>query len=317
MKIIYILIIVICSIGKTHSQQLTVFDTKADKLPYIHAKLFAKDNQGHLLHNLTPSDISVTENGIKRNVISVSCPPEGEYSKLSSVLSIDISQSMDNGEPVANIDIAKAAARRWITTFPADGSECALTSYSSASYLNTDFTTDKPKLTGLVNNLHSDNGTNYNAAFLDGPGAALSVIRRAKYKRVVVFITDGRGYGNDQEIIRLAKDLNTRIFCVGIKFVLPDIIKKIAEKTNGVWFEQVNSVEEIEKIYDHILNLSLSYEPCELVWETDVHCLSNRTAEVAINNPSVQTKVNYKVEGINLPKIKLSTSSVRFSDVPP
>lgn len=317
MKIIYILIIVICSFGTTHSQQLTVFDTKADKLPYIHTKLFAKDNQGHLIHNLTQSDISVTENGIKRNVISISCPPEGMYSKLSSVLSIDISQSMDNGEPVPNIDIAKAAARRWVATFPTDGSECALTSYSSASYLNTDFTTDKNKLTGLVNNLHSDNGTNYNAAFLDGPGAALTVISRAKYKRVVVFITDGRGYGNDQEIIRLAKDLNTRIFCVGIKFALPEIIKKIAEKTNGIWFEQVNSVEEIEQIYDHILNLSLEYEPCELVWETDVHCLHSRTADIVINNPSIQKKVSYTVEGINLPKVKLSTSSVRFSDIPP
>ncbi len=89
------------------AQKLTVFGAKSTNFPAVQAAVYAADAQGNRLNNLTPANVTVTENGAPRRILSITCPPDGTPARISSVLVVDISGSM-NGQ---NMVIAKAAAR--------------------------------------------------------------------------------------------------------------------------------------------------------------------------------------------------------------
>ncbi len=317
MKIfITLLLLAICQVN-LHAQSLITFGVNSDKLPRIKTYFYAKDAQGNLLTNLTPATMTVTENGIPRKIVSISCPPAVVPAKISSVLTIDISGSMAHGTPSINMDIAKAAGRKWISLLPDDSSECALTSFDCDSYLNQDFTTDKSRLNGLLNSLKPNGCTNYDAAFIYGAGAALAVAKRAKFKKVIVFLTDGKGSGDIQLIQQQAQAINAEIYCVGVNLALSEQIKYLAEQTHGAWFENISTPEKIEEIYERIFELARSSPPCELVWETDIACLTERTATISVNSPILQSTVEYSVSEIKLPKVTFSPSSVKFTNISP
>ncbi|MBI3258738.1 MAG: VWA domain-containing protein [Ignavibacteriae bacterium] len=317
MKVIYAFIIVVFSFSKTQSQSLSVYAGNSGNFPLIKTFFYAKDAQGKQLVNLNETNISIKENGVLRKVVKVSCPPEGSPVILSSVLVMDISSSMKGGIPSKNIDIAKAAALTWIKELPSDGSECAVTSFDNKSYLNQDFTTDKQRLTDAVNLLSPSGGTNYDAGFIIGPCAALNIIKRAKYKHVIIFLTDGEGFVDQNRTLLEAASTNAEIYCVGVNLKLPSSLKNIAEVTKGAWFENANSPEKIEEIYRLILKLAQALPPCELIWETGISCEVNRQADILVDTPILETKFDYSVDEINLPKVKLSSTSVRFTDITP
>ncbi len=317
MRKLIVIIIVLIGCVKMQAQSIIVFNENNDKFPVVKASFYAKDRQNKLLGNLNPSNFQVVENGIPRRVISVTCPKDVTPSKISSVLVMDVTASMSNGSIYTNMDIAKSAAKRWIASLPINDSECAVTSFDNDSYLNQDFTSHKQRLIDAVNALQPGGSTNYNAGFITGVGAALSVVKRAKHKRVIVFLTDGQGAANEQEILLQATNENTQIYCIGINVVLPVVLKNIAKKTNGDWFENISSPVKIEEIYERILQTALVSETCELEWETDFSCSQKRTAEITVGSQALQTKFDYSITDINVPKITLSSFSEQFEDISP
>lgn len=317
MRKFIIIIIVLIGCIKMHGQSIIVFNENNDKFPAIKASFYAKDKQNKLLGNLNPSNLRVVENGIPRKVVSVTCPTDVTPSKISSVLVMDVTASMSNGSIYTNMDIAKSAAKRWIASLPINDSECAITSFDNDSYLNQDFTSHKQRLTDAVNALQPGGGTNYDAGFIKGVGAALSIVKRAKHKRIIVFLTDGQGVANEQEIILQAANENTQIYCIGVNVALPAVLKNIAKKTNGEWFENISSRVKIEEVYERILQTVLLSKPCELVWETDFSCQQKRTAEIIVSSQTLQTKFEYSITDINIPKISLSSFSEQFEDISP
>jgi WD40 repeat protein/uncharacterized protein YegL len=313
MKYCLYIIVALLIFSNSTAQKLTVFGTNSTNYPAVQAAVYAADAQGNRLNNLTPANVTVTENGAPRRILSITCPPDGTPARISAVLVVDISGSM-NGQ---NMVIAKAAARSWIKDFPKDGSECAVTSFDNSSYINQDFTTDRTKLNDAVTALTPNGGTNYNAGFINGAGAAFEVLQRAKHKRVVVFLTDGQGTITEQDVLDKANAVNAVVYCVGVNLKLPDALKNIAEQTRGGWFENVNSEASIEEVYSRILGLAVSGPPCEITWETNVSCLATRTATISCPSLPAQATTEYTVLPLNLPNVQLSTFSARFPDIPP
>jgi WD40 repeat protein len=316
MKTIIISLLCLFSFVASHSQTFSVFGANSTNFPNIQALFYANNAQGQRINNLNPASFTISENGVQRKVISVSCPPDATPAKISSVLVIDVSGSMAGGGLVKNMELAKNAARSWIKQLPSDGSECAITSFDTYGYLNQDFTNDKKRLIDAVDALHPAGGTNYNAGFI-APNASLDLLQRAKYKRILVFLTDGQGTISEQDVLTKAKAVNAVVYCVGVNLSLPDALKNIAEQTKGAWFENVGSTESIESIYSRILELAVSGSPCELVWETNLACSQLRQSDITINSPSMQGKVEYVVPAKYLPSISFSKLSARFPDVPP
>ena len=56
------------------TQSLTVYAIDTSAFPFIKAKFIAFDNNGKQVINISPSDFTVTENSLPRNVLNVTCP---------------------------------------------------------------------------------------------------------------------------------------------------------------------------------------------------------------------------------------------------
>ncbi len=302
-----------------HAQRLTVSTIDSSEFPTMRARIYAVDASGKLISGLTTSDITVTENGVPRPVASINCPTPPRPEAISSVLTIDVSGSMQSpgtAAGTANIELARAAARAWIDALPAS-SECAISSFDDAGLINQDFTTDHARLAEATMALKPSGGTNYNAGLISSPAGGITIALGGRNRRVVVFLTDGRGDGNEDAIVTAAAKGNVTVFCVTLGMPAPPELKRIAQRTGGECYENVTSVDEARGIYQAILYRSLGGEPCTIEWASEPSCSIDRTATIAVPARSIATSVSYTAPRESIPQLTLSPAALAFGVVAP
>jgi VWFA-related protein len=313
-KLLYLFLVFLCYEGL--AQSLSVFDVDATSFPTVKAKFFAFDASGNPITNLSPSDFEVKENGQTRNVTFVSCPPAKPPQALSSVLVIDVSGSM-GWAPQYNINLAKEAARAWVEGLPLGKSECAITSFDHMNYMVQDFTTDRAKLLAGITGLQAQGGTNYDAAMLNPPAGGLLITKNGKYKRVIVFLTDGMPNFEPQtaRIIQEARQQNATIYGVTLNMPCPQNIKDMTTQTGGQWFENVTTVEEARRIYLQILQTAQGGDPCEIHWQSDIPCTSGNTqVEITLLQNGTKATTSYQVPSNAIARLEFTPPSVRFNN---
>jgi VWFA-related protein len=314
-QIITALLLIFLAVNNVTGQSLSVFDVNTEDYPTIKAKFYAFDVSGNQITNLTESDFQITENGERRTVTYVSCPPSQPPLALSSVLTIDVSGSMAG----ARIGYAKAAATAWVNALPLGKSECAISSFHTANFFVQDFTTDINKLLSKINGLSAGGGTNYEAGFIDPKAGGLLVAEPGKYKKVLVFLSDGGpNFPPDEaKIIKKAQEDSVTVFCVTLGMKCPQCLKNISNSTGGQWFENITTKEQAEEVYRKILQQAQGGEPCDIEWLSE-GCDLIRTAEIQIPAYSLSTQVTYAVPLSELPHLEISPSlSIRFGEVMP
>ncbi|HLP27064.1 MAG TPA: choice-of-anchor D domain-containing protein [Candidatus Didemnitutus sp.] len=241
------------------------------------AKFYAFDAAGNQ-QQPSVGALSLTENGQPRTITSVTCPPQQPPKALSVVLVIDVSGSMGSGYgSVPNIELAKAAARAWVNGLPLGKSECAISTFDGANYMNHDFTTDKNELMNAIFPLRPGGGTDYDAALINPMAGGLIVSKRGVHQKVIVFLTDGQGGGNENAIVAEANSQNCIVYCVTLGMFAPDILKNIAKRTWGQTYESVTIVEEAEAVYKGILQIAQGSSPCDITWTSGVSCIVGNT----------------------------------------
>lgn len=302
----------LCSYG----QNLSVFDADTTDYPVIKAKFFLRDQDGKQVVNLTPADFRVTEKGVNKTVLSVSCPNQEYSDSISSVLTIDISSSMLSGGP--RISLAKTAALEWVNSLPAIYSECGLTSFNHLSYLNMDITRKLQDLKNAINALTPSGGTNYNDAFLDPLTGSISVAKKGLNRRVIVFLTDGVPSipTKTDEIIALANANEISIYCVSLGMPMPASLKQISSQTGGKYFENLTNLQQILNAYSNILMMSLGYFPCEITWLSDDCSLEKRTATISVPSLNLSVDIEYIPSESGMKHLDLlPTKSISFGCV--
>lgn len=313
-KLQIIILITLLSGAMASAQSLSVFDVNIDDYPVIKAKFFALDANDSTITNLTESDFKVYEDGIERDVILVSCPQPEPPKALSAVLTIDVSGSMAG----QRIGFAKAAAIEWVNALIGK-SECAISSFNTVNFFVQDFTTDKNKLKAKINGLGAGGGTNYEAGFIDTKAGGLLVAEPGKYKKVLVFLSDGGpNFPPDEaKIIQKAQKDSVTIFCVTLGMKCPQCLKNFADSTGGLWFENITTEEQAKEIYRNILLRAQGGEPCEIHWLSE-GCPVNRTANIQIPNYSLSTDVSYTTPVSELPHLEITPGlSMRFGNIEP
>jgi VWFA-related protein len=263
-----------------NSQSFSVFDIDTTNFPIMSAKFYAFDKDGNQLKDFQTTDFEITENEEPRTVLSVTCPPDKPPVAISSVLTIDVSGSMTGN----NQDMAEAAATAWINALPLGQSECCITTFDTRNSFLQDFTKDRNKLLNAINNLHSNGGTSFDAGFINPVAGGMLAAKNGKYKRVLVFMTDGFGSGNESEIINQANANDVTVFCVTLGYKCPDLLKNIANQTGGKWFENVTTTKEAEDVYRNILSMSQNLEPCTIEWESNLNCIRNQINLYILSN---------------------------------
>ena len=317
MKRIWILIIFIFNLSIADAQKLSLFRIDKDKFPVVSADIFVSDKSGKLIKGLNAGDISVYENGKKRKILSLDCPSDNEPIAISSVLTFDISGSMNSGAP--NIELVKAAGRIWVNTMPLGKSECGITVFNQYSFISLDFTTDKDLLLKTIDNFRPRGGTDYNEAFLNELTGNISLAKKGKAKRIIVFLTDGvsNTETKEAEIIQKAKENNITIFCIAVGMNIPMSLKNISQNTGGIWFEKVANPEEIEAIYLKLLEKSQGGRPCELTWESEIDCDSIRNVEISMKDQNISANSTYNLGFEFIPMLEINPQWFSFGVVQP
>jgi len=294
----------------TFGQGINIFDIDTTNYPTIKAKFYAYDKDGNQARP-SASELSITEDGVPRTITGVSCPASKPPIALSSVLVIDVSGSMKN----SNINLAKVAATTWVNALPLGKSECAISSFDHSNYLNQDFTKDKTKLLAAINNLQANGGTDYDMAFLNPIAGGLLVSKKGKNKKVLVMLTDGQAPSpQTQAIINEANNQNCVIFCVALGMPAPQPLKDIANQTGGQYFENVTSVQEAEEVYRKILQSAQGGGPCDITWESDAQCLTERV-NVQLTWNTVNSNSSYKQPTKAVASLKISPSFISFGKI--
>jgi outer membrane protein OmpA-like peptidoglycan-associated protein len=305
------------------AQSLTVYDVNASAFPLMRAKFFALDANGNPLSDIAAQDFLIRENGTPRLVTTANCGAGVPTKSLSVVLTIDVSGSMGESAAgsgnVSNLTLAQTAARAWIQAMPDGEVECAITSYDNNNYLNQDFTHDRKRLVKAINDLKPQGGTDYDMGLTKPVAGGLVVAQNAKYSRkIVVFLTDGQGGGNEDEIVQMAKLDNVAIYCVTLGMPAPDNLRNIARRTGGEVFENVTSVQQAEQIYRILLQLALGNKPCEIAWLSEKTCnVSRMNTTVALLSRGVSTTLDYEVPSKAVTALEFSSENITFGAVEP
>lgn len=314
------------------AQSFTVFSPESAYFPLIKAKFYALGKDGRPLTELKAEDFTVREGGVERDVESVIFPKENDFVPVSAVLTVDVSGSMTMD---GRIFLAQEAARDWVNTIALDVSECAISSFDDNSYVNHDFTHSRSKLLSAVQTLKPLNGTDYDKGFIAPMTGALSVARRGQHRRVVVFLTDGLGGGSERSIIEAARKDSITVYCITLGMKMPPILQKIADSSNGAWFENIQSRDELLAIYRRILFQTQNIKPGTITWASKAGCTLSREAVMTLNSPNnrttsdratsnrstgdggnaMTTTIHYTAPNTSLVRLAPSPRSLTFRDV--
>lgn len=250
------------------AQQLTLFNIDTTHYPTLKANFFAIDGFENQITVFTKDDVVIKENAIEQEVIKVVNPAAVKPKQLSLVLTIDISESM-NG---AYMQLAKSAATAIVNKLPLDVSECAITSFDDASFINTDFTRDRLKLQESIRALKPGGGTDYNKGFIKQNAGGLDILKNGLHEKVLIFLTDGYGDVNPPEIIQKAKLIGARVYVITLGMSAPEELKNVVRATNGNYYENVVSEQEINAVYLSILYRSQGLTPSVIEWMSKPGC---------------------------------------------
>jgi len=233
---------------------------------------------------------------------------------------MDVSGSM--GCPITNnILLAKEAGKAWVLGLPDNRPwECAITAFNDRNYLIKDFTNNRTDLLDAIEKLTPNGGTNYDAAFIEQSAGVIRIAETGKYKRVLVFLSDGMPNFEPQtaRIINEAQQAGIIVYAVTLRMPCPQCLKDISTQTGGQWFENVTTVEEARAIYLRILQLAQnSGKPCEIEWKSDYSCNISRNVELQYLSLGLNTTITYDAPGSIISTIKVWPNSIYFGEVVP
>ncbi len=303
------------------SQELILYNVDNSQFPIMNASFLAMKNKDSAYTDISINYFNISEMGIKRKVISVNCP-EGEIpSSISSVLTIDVSGSMIGTRLANTIE----ASKLWVNMMNLPASECGIVTFSSGASIMQDLTSEKLLLIQKLNALKAMGGTNYEAALWSQQTGALNMVKRGKYKKVIVFLTDGLStLKSYPDVIKECVDNEIVFYAITMDMLCPTPLKMIAEGTGGKWIENVKSKDQLLSIFMEILHEVQKMNPCTLVWESENFCSNPNQLVSSVNgimnfnyeNVKLNKDFSYTLNKNLLKSLKITPSAVNFGFVP-
>ncbi|HSY62061.1 MAG TPA: VWA domain-containing protein, partial [Cytophaga sp.] len=311
-RVILTVVVFLCLSGSNavFSQQLTLFNIDTTKYPRVKADFFAIDNLEKQIISLTAEDVFVSENSKAQEVIQVTNPAATKIKQISLVLTMDISGSMLG----PNIELAKSAAKAIVNKLPLDISECAITSFDDASFVNTDFTRDKNRLVQTINALTPAGGTNYNKGLNKTNAGGLDILKNGLHEKVLIFLTDGYGEVDSPAIIQKAKAMGAKVYVITLGMRAPEELKRITAATNGNFYENIVSEEEIKAVYLSILYRSQGLIPSTVEWISTPGCGYSKEILFGEKKNTLRQAISqYNAPAKNIVRLVSDESTITFN----
>ncbi|MBI9067723.1 MAG: OmpA family protein [Salinivirgaceae bacterium] len=299
-------IILFLAIGLiTKAQYYKVINLNTDKFPLLSADVRAIGSITDSLE-ISLTDIQITENNDLITPIEFSAPE-------SSILPLSITIVLDNSASMKGFkfDILKQTAKTFIQNLPLEVTEVAVATFNSQINLWSDFTHNAIKLNDAIDKMTPKGGTDFNSAFLTPYFGTIDIAKLGKYRRVVIFITDGLSDADVTKITNKAIADSIEINCITIGLPMSDQLKDIANLTGGNHYSELINGNEIklafEKIYHNIQKTTYG----KLVWNSKYSCFPEK--EITITIKGQPTTFKFNIPTSQLGKIEVIPSSLIFN----
>lgn len=290
MRNFVLLILLFISTSLANSQSLSLFELDDTKFPVMKAKFYAFNSTGQVSPSV--DELTLTENGVKREVQFVNCPPPVQAKTISLALSIDVSGSMawnDFGEPP--IKLAEVSAKELCVSVVGEASEFALQTCNDKASIVKDFTTNRLRVINSIEAVNARGKNDFSEQLLNKLTGLLNVAKRGKGKRVAVIFTDALWYElmpyHLQSCIDTCKKYNIQFYTVDHSQPLSDgygiktSLKTLCSETGGFYFDDVVTQSEARSVGKILQQLAQGGEACEITWQSGVSCEGLKT-EIAL-----------------------------------
>lgn len=326
-KYIYLLIIFVNSIA--NSQIFLVYDVNTTSFPTIKAKFYAFDINGNFIHDFTPSDFEVKENGVLRTVNSVTCPNPKTNEPVSVAMSIDISGSMAYSEfNDLPVELGKKTSEELVNLVTMPPSEFALQTCDAKAYILQDFTTNKTKILSALAPVNAWGDNDFVEQLLNPLTGLLNIAKTGKYKRVAVLYTDAWWYALSDEELQRCKDTcskyNIQFYAViySRHEAEPNGIKKslqsLSEASGGFFYDGITGEAAAIDIAKRIQQTAQCGDPCEIEWTSGINCnYDDIKVDIKLIPYNLDTNLIYKSPNNSVAYLEFSPTAIYFKNIEP
>ncbi|MBI5325830.1 MAG: choice-of-anchor D domain-containing protein [Ignavibacteriae bacterium] len=334
--------------------------------PNIKAYYTYKDASGKEIrpndYTWKPQDIIINENGKNRahNPGSPFCADPNQKA-FSAILVFDVSKSMRSdmfGVPnpppgQGKWEVAFRGMEHFIAALDPAITECAIIEFGQLAGKKIWFTNNKDSLFEIVTKEPNFGlTTNYNSAFLrnkaqypdgtvyeDPTNSPLYIAQFAKYKPVVIFLTDGKhnpsNYLGDDipfkvgEAFNLAKSRNVYVFVIKIGNEQLDgssdaslsMMASVEGNSSDNYAKDITDPNALVGFYDKVLQICGQVgfpAPCYTEWTSECDPSGPRTLDLTFpNHSNLTASTTFSVPGNLKPYLEITPSTINFRNIKP
>jgi len=312
------------------AQYFDVFDIDDSQYPIMKAKFISFDSNNKQSFNHNKNEYEITENGIIREILSISCSRELDLNPVSVSISFDISGSMALSSSIPQIEpieIAKHSAKELVNLIEMPPSNISIQTTNSIATIIKDFTTRKDVILDLINEVKSDGSNDFGEQLLSSYTGLLNLAKNSKYDKIAIIYTDAIWYKLDDsqiyDCIQLCQNNNIRLFFVDIsdsessdEGVRQSLIQ-IANASGGKYYSKIVNEKKATEVAIDIARLNSISNPCEISWMSDYTC--NSSIDLSIKSKKLGLRVNkeFEVNSLNTSKLAIKPYSITFDNSSP
>jgi outer membrane protein OmpA-like peptidoglycan-associated protein len=288
----------------TLGQEFQIRNIDASQFPLIEANIVAL-NKNYKQDEFKNLIVKLKEEGKPVNIEEIIAPKSTEI-PLSILLLVDKSGSMQGNR----MQLLKMVSKRFVEKLPLHLSEVALASFNDQLLVDCFFTHDIDRIKRSIDKLDPSGGTSFQNAFLPFGTGAFDILKSGKFKKVIVFITDGSSQIDPKALVAHAMKDTVNINTITIDLPITSELRYVTKYTRGKQYSDLYREEDVENALDTIYNEYQQSVFGRVKWFSEYSCKGHKDGVLQIGKNACHYSFDVPNEWIG--KIELSSSSIAF-----
>lgn len=257
-------LLLIIFIRFSNSQLLNVYDIENENFPVMSAKLELINSNGTLLE-VTLDDLDVFENDINCEILNFDCLEEDV--PLSIILAVDNSISM-----IDKISFVKSALLESLSNIDSE-SEVSIMTFNQKPKIELEFNNEFINFKNTIMGISLSGLTDISSLFDPNESHSIfSQISEARYKPVVIIITDGINDINKDKVVENYGSSDASINFLLIKENANNDISYIVDQTDGYLAENIEDIEKFNQEFWNLTKHNSLRGYCIIQWQSFFEC---------------------------------------------
>jgi len=261
------------------AEYLHIVNADYSQFPLAKIEFFAIDNSGLNTSDFQSSALNIYENRTLVNIENINISSEQSKIPLSVIFLIDNSLSMQGNQ----YGIAIRSAELFMEYIKDVEFEAALLGFNSNISVIQDLTDNSENFFANSENAVFKESADFNNAFLNPDFSVFDVLKDAKYKPIIILITNNNFTANENLIIAEAVKSNTQIYTLSLNNQTSPSLKNISSISGGKFFEYLSGSEEVLSSISAVYNYANNSKPHSATWLSPI-CENNRHIEITLND---------------------------------